>query len=581
MSNGEQSCEISVATGNSRGVALVVDDEAANRLLLEMMLRREGFEVVTAETGVRAVEVFSSRRIDIVFMDVMMPELNGYEATRQIKSLCGDAFVPVIFLTALRDTEAIVKAIAAGGDDLLGKPFNFAVLNARVRAMERVRDLHRTVADKHAALSLLHEQVVQDQTFAEQIFKRVINDGCRTPACVTSLQKSADTFCGDLVLSAILPDGRVRVLVADFTGHGLAAAVGSVPVADEFKFASEAGLDDFTLLQRLNERLYSLLPADVFMAACLLTFDMKGFSYWNGGMPASYVKFHDRVLALKSNHLALGILPSFGKSEIPQYHNYDNAVAVVVSTDGLSEACDESGRQLGDVSVKTCIALASQNGSTLIKKIEEMAVAHIGHAAPADDLTTVVIDIKCYLSRCSGVSRKNLVKRVKLELFGSLLASPDLQNELSFLSRFGATHQDLKEIETIATELYNNALDHGLLGLDSRLKHDSDGFESYYEMRGAALSDYVPGQISITLSLFATDSDLHAGYTLEIRVSDSGGGFQSDRWLIDDKRSDAETFAPWGRGISLVSGLCDSLEYNSVGNEATASFSWMPVHHSG
>jgi two-component system, HptB-dependent secretion and biofilm response regulator len=423
----------------------------------------------------------------------------------------------------------------------------------------------------------LHEQVIQDQVFAEQIFQRVITDGCQSPECVTYLQKSADTFCGDLVLSANLPGGRVRVLVADFTGHGLAAAVGSVPVADEFKMASEAGMDDFNLLQRINSRLYSLLPADVFMAACLVTLDKDGFSYWNGGMPASYVKFMDKIVTLKSNHLALGIVPSLGELEYPQYHCYDGAVAIVISTDGLSEACDEGGRQLGDISVKTCIAMAAQRVSGLLKNVEEMAIAHIGNAVLRDDLTTVAVDIKCYRSRLADASRNKLVKRVKVELFGPLLAAPRLHRELSFLGEFGAAHNDLMSIETIVTELYNNALDHGLLGLDSRLKHNSDGFESYYQMRSAALSEHPSGQITLTLSLLTTENELTPGYTLEIRVSDSGSGFQSEHWLRSDMQSGEGNDVPWGRGISLVAGLCEDLQYNAAGNEAVARYSWYPA----
>lgn len=564
-------------TSGRRGLALVVDDEPANRLLLEMMLRREGYEVITAENGVRATEVFVSRQIDIVFMDVMMPEMDGYEATRQIKSLCGDTFVPVIFLTALRDTDAIVRAIAAGGDDLLGKPFNFAVLKARIQAMERVRDLYRAVADKHASLSMMHQQVIQDQAFAEQIFQRVLTEGCQTPACVSFLQKSADTFCGDLVLSAILPSGQVRILVADFTGHGLAAAVGSIPVADEFKRANEAGLDDFKLLHSLNDRLYKLLPADVFMAACLITLEEGSFSYWNGGMPASFLQFSDRVEELSSKHLALGILPSLSDTERPENVSYEGGQAILIVTDGLGEACDESGRRLGDRPVKSCVRMATHSVSSMLESVNEMVEAHVGKALLRDDLTAVAVDIKCFVKQLPGMCKPDFIKRVTVEVFGRQLIQSDLRCHLNFVSDFGASPADLVAMETVTTELFNNALEHGLLGLDSRLKHDPDGFDAYYKMRGEALSNNPLGHVLLVFSLCRVKPDSAGKYTLEIRVTDSGSGFQSDKWLGWGSYSNLGTVAPvpWGRGISLVAGLCDKLEYNTFGNEATALYSWL------
>ena len=83
--------------------ALIVDDEPVNRTLLGRMLREQGFAIVEAANGRDAVEVCRHAAPDIVFMDIMMPEMDGYAATRAIKALLGTSFVPVIFLTALSD----------------------------------------------------------------------------------------------------------------------------------------------------------------------------------------------------------------------------------------------------------------------------------------------------------------------------------------------------------------------------------------------------------------------------------------------------------------------------------------------
>jgi len=133
----------------SLGKALIVDDETINLQLLEIMLKHYGYEVVKAENGIEAIEQFQQHQIDIVFMDIVMPEMDGYQATKTIKGLSADKFVPVIFLSAISNEKALAKCIEVGGDDFLTKPYNGTVLLAKLKAMQRIR----TLLDKMHALN--------------------------------------------------------------------------------------------------------------------------------------------------------------------------------------------------------------------------------------------------------------------------------------------------------------------------------------------------------------------------------------------------------------------------------------------
>lgn len=117
--------------------ALVVDDTVTNRQILQIFLKKLGFLVEAAENGQQAIEVFERTRPDLVLMDVMMPVMDGYEATQRIKALCGERWVPVIFLSALDKEENLVAGLNAGGDDYLSKPINFVVLDAKLRSFKR------------------------------------------------------------------------------------------------------------------------------------------------------------------------------------------------------------------------------------------------------------------------------------------------------------------------------------------------------------------------------------------------------------------------------------------------------------
>ena len=142
---------------------LIVDDDETNCLVLSAMLAKEGYTVLTAADGQEALVVFDREQPDMVLMDVMMPVMDGYEATRRMKACTGERFVPVIFLTALQDQAALVDCIACGGDDFLTKPYKRPILRAKLKALERVRALYATLKAHKDELAYHHTRVREEQ----------------------------------------------------------------------------------------------------------------------------------------------------------------------------------------------------------------------------------------------------------------------------------------------------------------------------------------------------------------------------------------------------------------------------------
>jgi len=118
---------------------LVVDDVPANVKLLEARLSAEYFDVVTACNGVQALEVASRAECDIILLDVMMPDMDGFEVCRRLKSNPATHFIPVVMVTALDSPADRVRGLEAGADDFLTKPVSDVVLIARVRSLTRLK----------------------------------------------------------------------------------------------------------------------------------------------------------------------------------------------------------------------------------------------------------------------------------------------------------------------------------------------------------------------------------------------------------------------------------------------------------
>lgn len=111
---------------------LVVDDVLSNVLLLKVLLTNEKFNVVTAMNGKQALKMVEMELPDLILLDVMMPDLSGFEVAQQLKSKPGFSQIPIIFLTALNSTADIVKGFQAGANDFISKPFNKEELIIRV-----------------------------------------------------------------------------------------------------------------------------------------------------------------------------------------------------------------------------------------------------------------------------------------------------------------------------------------------------------------------------------------------------------------------------------------------------------------
>ncbi|HEY7365088.1 MAG TPA: response regulator [Methylomirabilota bacterium] len=169
---------------------LVVDDNEDNRYTLTRRLQREGYkDVVAAEDGRRALDLVRAQQFDLVLLDVMMPEINGYQVLEELKKDDALRHIPVIMISSLDELDSVIRCIELGAEDYLPKPFNATLLRARIGACLEKKRLHDELADWTRTL----EQRVQEKVgeierlgrlkrfFSPQLAELIVTGGADDP----------------------------------------------------------------------------------------------------------------------------------------------------------------------------------------------------------------------------------------------------------------------------------------------------------------------------------------------------------------------------------------------------------------
>jgi CheY-like chemotaxis protein len=370
---------------------LVVDDDDTNRLVLEGLLSEAGHRVFEARHGAEAVDLYERHRPDAVLMDIMMPVMDGFEATRRIRALAGSHYVPILFLTALTDDKSLVRCIEAGGSDFLTKPYRHPILSLKVDAALRAHNVTLELERRMETLREHHDHLKQEQEVAERIFGNMVHRGHLHEPCFRYRVSPAALFNGDLLLAARRPDGGVRVLVGDFTGHGLPAAVGAIPVAEMFYVMTGKNRPLSELAREINRKLKNVLPPEIFLAACLLDVTPGAFDVWSGGIPDVLIRDVNTgaLREVSAQHMPLGILPDAEFSDAVESVKLTRDERLCVYSDGVIEARNDAGECFKAARLHACLQRAGDGDGAAAAW--EAVNAFRGVSTQQDDITLIEI----------------------------------------------------------------------------------------------------------------------------------------------------------------------------------------------
>jgi two-component system, HptB-dependent secretion and biofilm response regulator len=558
---------------------LLVDDDATNRLVLSAYLKKDGHSILVAENGQQAIDVYESDHPDMILMDVMMPIMDGYEATQIIKAK-SEKCIPIIFLTAMTDENALAKCVEVGGDDFLTKPYSRVILHAKIEALTRVSKLYNTVYEQNEELEHHNIQQLQEQNVANKVFNSIMHKGCLDESIFNIHLSPVSLFNGDVVLAAVRPTGGLNILFGDFTGHGLGAALGALPLSEIFYAMTAKGYGVADILQEINQKLKQQLPMGMFLAACVVELDPVNniVKIWNGAIPGAYIlRATGALFKIKSKNLPFAILASSEFSNETDIIEIFDGDKIILTTDGILEAENPLGEMYGtkrfeknllDIANEHRTINSEEDKQSLMNEMIASVDDYAQDQAFNDDITLGVID--CDFDAIDSLNTEKVKDNKIVDShweFSFLLYFDTLQkidplpilNQI--LSSIMGKRESSSQINMILSELFCNSLDHGLLGLDSSIKSTPIGFMEFYEQKSSRLEKLDKGYLKISLK----NKKSETGSMLTISFEDSGQGFDTSKL---DKAKDMEANEGYsGRGYPLIKNFSESVKYNNAGNK--------------
>ena len=478
-----------------------------------------------------------------------------------------------IAMLHIRKKEDFSRRVEVYGNDEIGQITQ--VFNGFIAHIE---ELHVRLAEKVSALENYYDQTEEELRIGSDIMSRITDAQSTQDPAVRSQINPATLYSGDVILVSRTPAGNLHILLADAVGHGLIAAMNLLPLSQIFNAMSKKGFSVSRIAEELNSKIHQLMPVDRFIGAVLVSIDFRNraIGIWNGGVPAPVLVHTDGPILHQwtSRNLPLGIL---GKeefsSEIEVFH-YEHDCQLYLFSDGLLEAESSEKKQFGKERIRQLLQNTKPDHrfDALMSSLEH----HLRGQAAHDDVSLAMVNIsvvnpqeelgKPLASSCDEVTSSSQW-RIAISLEAEELKYLDAVYWVTqVVGKITATAEHYSRLYVILNELFNNALDHGVLQLDSSIKHGPDGFEKYLHLREEKLRTLTAGSIEIEIEKAIIEG--HNG--VRIHLVDSGNGF--DYSAMQDATPENIVQGQYGRGLALVRSMAHQLVFSGEGNEVTVYY---------
>lgn len=379
---------------------LVVDDNEDNRYTLTRRLNREGYKnLMVAKNGREALDKLKTQAFDLVLLDIMMPDMNGYEVLEQVKATPALRDIPIIMISSLDEIESVIRCIELGAEDYLNKPFDPTLLRARVGASlekKRLRDevrrnMERLVQELEAARALQLAMLPRQFPTCSPSH----------PIAVHAVMESAREVGGDLYDCFYAGEHTFCFLVGDVCGKGASAAMFMARARSLVRITVSLwrewrtdDIDPGALLEAVNRELCQDNDDRMFITMFLGLIDTRSglVSFVNAGHPRPH------LISSTGETKQIGAKPALplGVRRQARFQTLTLQIlpgdALFVCTDGVFEAVNGEGELF---SIERMGQLLRQANAAepreMVRIVKDAVDAFAGNASRTDDLTALAL----------------------------------------------------------------------------------------------------------------------------------------------------------------------------------------------
>ncbi len=523
-------------------------------------------------------EVFSScqnKKLDIIMIHASFILAHGSKSINEIRNLNKSLYTLIVLVCIQENTELLSSVEHCDLDDIMRFPIELEVFRIKINSYAKSILHYRNTAEQNNRYLLLLREQTNELKVADHVYSAIIKSAQIKLPGMKSLNQPASLLSGDTLFTSVSPTGSTMIMLADFTGHGLSAAIVALPSSEIFYGMVNKGYCISDIVTELNKKLYRLLPRDMYCAAILveITEICDHISIWNGGLPEAYLLDENSIInaTIESFQPPLGVMATDKFDAQTRIINCQPKDKLIFHTDGIMSAINSQGVKISRDIIKQCIAASKKHSP--FDNISLVLAQFIKQTVQRDDIT-VVEYILSKSNHCYDENSENediipttwsFNTQLRHDVLSAFNPVPIILNQIMEYAHLTPYKEKLF---TVLSELYNNALDHGILKLDSKLKNSAEGFSTFYTRREELLNNLKAGCITIDVS----HSPQIEGGKLTLKVSDSGDGF--DFKLIEHQKIDSNEPKLHGRGVLLISQICDSVVYSSNGSCVEITFSW-------
>ncbi len=523
-----------MSSSPEKSTILAVDDTPENLDVVKGILGAD-YVVKAATSGSMALKIAEKQTPDLILLDIMMPEMDGYEVCRRLKENEATKDVPVIFLTAMDQTTDEEHGFELGAADYITKPVNPQILEARVKTHLALKSAMDDLQDAYALIKVQKDRMQEELNVAHDIQMSMLpqNDAPfpdRQEFELRAMLIPAREVGGDFYDYFFVNDDEICLIVGDVSGKGVPAALFMAVSKTMLKTSAMDDPSPASILTRVNDELSADNPACMFVTVFLAVANIRtgNIRYSNAGHNPPYLLHKNGALTcLDQRHgPILGAMGGIAFKESAVEIRKDESIYVF--TDGVTEAMDAGGQLYSEARLEKVLTQSGDAMATdLIQRSLDDVSAYASGAEQSDDITVLAF-------RFLHSPEKSLNPTLKLSVGADLR---EIQKVIEAVDAFCTNNQLPREIAqklgVIFDDLLNNTITHGF--------DDSEEHEIVIQIE--AMHD-----------------------RLFIKLSDDGIPFNPFDRIGPDTTLSVEEREIGGLGVLLVTKMTDSHSYQRLRN---------------